>query len=68
MTEKVIREKPDSKFCYYLGSSFSDNTIFCPDLNKESHMHPLCKKYDDLLTWNTSGRVLKCASCLQEEK
>lgn len=58
-------EKPTNEFCY--NSSVFGEGIECPDLDDAVHMKPKCLKYNQLLGWTKSGRVLKCEECLNEK-
>jgi len=61
----TIMTKPDSDYCYetYV---FSEGKQ-CPDLDDDKNMEPKCRKYNQLLSWNRSGTVLKCKECKEEE-
>jgi len=56
-------EKPESGFCYE-NHMFAES-IQCPELDDAITMKPKCRKYGEVLSWNVSGHILKCAECLE---
>ncbi len=60
----MINQMPEGNGCYSL-KVFAESTT-CPDLDDSNREAPKCRKYDELLTWNRSGLVLKCKKCLEE--
>lgn len=40
-------------------------SLVCPDLDEQIVRKPLCLRYNVVLGWNVSGRVLKCNACLK---
>lgn len=65
MKMEMLEEKPESEFCYDL--ILFGQGMRCPDLDEAITMAPKCKKYGKELSWNISGRVLKCEECLAEK-
>lgn len=61
----MLEKKPEGIKCYIV-RIFADGEQ-CPDLDDSETMKPRCRKYEELLTWDRAGHVLKCKECLDEE-
>lgn len=61
----TIKEKPEGDSCYET-HIFGDSKE-CPDYDGSVSMKPECRKYDKVLLWTVSGRVLKCDECLENK-
>jgi len=59
-------EMPESDFCYE-AHVFAESKK-CPELDDSIVKEPKCRKYGKGLTWNVSGRILKCKECLNALK
>lgn len=56
------KEKPESDGCYEIGLSTEGKQ--CPSLNDTRALKPKCMKYGKELSWNVSGKIMKCQECL----
>ena len=65
-TQKIIRAMPvEGDYCQEL-HVFGDS-ICCNHLDESGGaMNPRCKKYDTKLSWNISGHIHKCVTCLAQ--
>jgi len=52
---------PGGPYCYDL--HLFSKSITCASLDAKVAMSPKCNKFNVALSWNVSGRILKCKEC-----
>lgn len=58
-----IKEKPEGDYCEII-RVFQDSSS-CPSLwlLQDDAKKPVCTKYEEYLTWDIAGHILKCEKC-----
>ena len=55
---------PEGEYCYKKGCIFTGKGgKVCPLLDDSKTLAPLCAMYEEPLSWDVSGHILKCEEC-----